>query len=501
MHECDITGERSQTQLLGLLPPPTRLCGVLIRSAAGAAAAAALAAVVGGGTAPDVSGPSTPSHAVAGAPGIGDPYFPLDGNGGIDVQSYDVHDAYRFADGRIRGWTKVTLRTTERLRSFDLDFLLNVSSVRLTTGAAGFSQPDGHELVIRPARPIPAGTTVGVRIAYAGHPSGLGWQGEHNWVASDDEVVAVNEPHMAPWWFPSDDHPLDKARMDLHLTVPRADQVIANGRLMGVRRSGDQATYHWGGGGRMATYLAFFAAGRFEVRQGVHRGLPWYVAVSLQLPRGRRRAELSGLARTPRIVDWLGRQLGPYPFAETGGVITALNPGFSLETQTRPTYPLSVTTTLMVHELAHQWFGDSVSVHHWRDVWLNEGFATFMEALWDEDHGGPTTRRWLHETYAAYVADGAFWQLRISDPGPRHLFDWPVYERGAMALAALRERMGHHHFAHLLRAWARRHAHGHGTTKAFEALATRIDGHDMHPLLHAWLDRPVRPAATAADGL
>jgi aminopeptidase N len=477
------------------------LSTVLIRSAA---VAAALAALVGGGVAADGSGPTPRSHAVAGARGIGDPYFPLDGNGGIDVRSYDVHDSYRFADRRLRGWTIVTLRTTERLRSFDLDFLLKVSSVQLPTGAARFNQPDGHELVIRPARPIPAGTTVRVRIAYAGHPDRVGWDGEHNWVADDDEVVAINEPHMAPWWFPSDDHPLDKARMDLHLTVPRADRVIANGRLVGVRRNGDHATYHWSGGGRMATYLAFFAAGRFEVRHGVlgvHRGLPWYVAVSRQLPRAQRRAELQALLRTRRIVSWLRRRLGPYPFAETGGVITALNPGFSLETQTRPTYPLGVTDTLMVHELAHQWFGDSVSVHHWRDVWLNEGFATFMQALWNEDHGGPSTRRWLHETYAANPAGGAFWQLRISDPGPRHLFDWPVYQRGAMALAALRERMGPHDFARLLRAWVRRHAHGHGTTGAFEALATRIDGHDMHPLLHAWLDRPARPDATAADGL
>jgi aminopeptidase N len=474
------------------------LTGVLTRSAA---VAAALAVLVGGAAPTDASTPTPRSVAVAGAAGIGDPYFPLDGNGGVDVLSYDVHDGYRFSDRRIRGWTTVTLRTTERLRSFDLDFLLPVSSVHLSTGRSAFDQPDGHELVISPARPVAAGTTVRARITYSGHPDRLGWDGEHNWVASDDEVVAVNEPHMAPWWFPSDDHPLDKARMDLHLTVPRADRVIANGHLAGVRRRGDHATYHWTGGGPMATYLAFFAAGRFVVRHGVHHGLPWYVAVSRQLPPANRRAELQALLRTPQIVGWLRRQLGPYPFDRTGGVITALNPGFSLETQTRPTYPIDVSNTLMVHELAHQWFGDSVSVHHWRDIWLNEGFATFMQALWNDDHGGPTTRRWLHETYAANDAQSAIWQLRISDPGPRHLFDWPVYERGAMALAALRERMGHHDFAHLLRAWVAAHRHGHGTVGGFEALATRIGGPDLQPLFHAWLDQSARPADTAANGL
>jgi aminopeptidase N len=474
------------------------LTGVLTRSAA---AAAALAVLAGGAAPTAASTPTAASGAVAGATGIGDPYFPLDGNGGIDVVSYDVHDRYRFSDRRIRGWTTVTLRTTARLRSFDLDFLLPVSSVRLSTGSAAFDQPDGHELVIDPARPLAAGSTVRARISYSGHPDRLGWDGEHNWVASDDEVVAVNEPHMAPWWFPSDDHPLDKARMDLHLTVPSADRVIANGRLAGVRRHGAHTTYHWNGGGPMATYLAFFAAGRFVVRHGVHHGLPWYVAVSRGLPAASRRAELQGVLRTPQVVGWLRRQLGPYPFAQTGGVVTALNPGFSLETQTRPTYPVNVSNTLLVHELAHQWFGDSVSVHHWRDIWLNEGFATFMQELWNEDHGGPTTRRWLHETYAANDAQSALWQLRISDPGPRHLFDFPVYQRGAMALAALRERMGHHDLARLLRTWAARHRPGHGTTAAFEALATSIGGPGVPSLLDAWLDQSVRPAETAANGL
>ncbi len=479
---------------------------MLTRSAAVAAALASVA-VLAGGAAPTVaaaaSAPASRSgaSAVAGASGIGDPYFPLDGNGGIDVLSYDVHDAYRFSDRRIRGWTTVTLRTTERLRSFDLDFLLRVASVHLSTGAATFAQPDGHELVITPAHPVPAGAEVRARIAYSGHPDRLGWDGEHNWVADDKEVVAVNEPHMAAWWFPSDDHPLDKARMNLHLTVPRGDQVIANGRLLGVRRGGAHTTYHWSGGGPMATYLAFFAAGRFVVRHGVHRGLPWYVAVSRQLPADRRRAVLHGLRQTPHIVSWLQRHLGRYPFSETGGVVTELNPGFSLETQTRPTYPLDVFTTLMVHELAHQWFGDSVSVHHWRDIWLNEGFASFMEALWQEDHGGLSTRRWLHEAYAAHPDTDSIWQLRISDPGPAHLFDGPVYLRGAMALAALREGMGHPDFARLLRTWARLHRHGHGTTAAFEALAARIYGPGLRPLFHAWLDVPARPAETAANGL
>jgi len=133
----------------------------------GAVLLAALALIVSGAAA--AVGNST----VAGAPGIGDPYFPLDGNGGIDVRTYEVHDAYRFSGGLLSGWTKVTLRTTQRLSSFDLDFLLPVRSVHLSTGGSTFSRPSRHELRIRPRHAIAAGTTVRVRVAYAGHPGRL----------------------------------------------------------------------------------------------------------------------------------------------------------------------------------------------------------------------------------------------------------------------------------------------------------------------------------------
>jgi len=203
--------------------------------------------------------------------------------------------------------------------------------------------------------------------------------------------------------------------------------------------------------------------------------------------------------RTPGIVLWLARHLGRYPFGVTGGLVTSLNPGFSLENQTRPTYPLGVSRLLMVHELAHQWFGDSVSVGRWSDVWLNEGFATFMEQLWSSGHGGPTTRSWLHQRYDA--APPSFWQLVVADPGPGDLFDWPVYQRGAMTLAALRERIGHAAFADLLKQWVAAHRHRHGTTEQFQALAAQVSGQDLTSFFAAWVHQPTRPDATAANGL
>jgi aminopeptidase N len=474
----------------------TRVAAVLVALGLVAGGTAALRHRSGDDTAIAASDPD------AGAPGIGDPYFPLDGNGGIDVLSYAVHDRYHPGSGRISGHTVITLRTTQPVRSFDLDFLLPVSAVRLSTGRAAFSAPEHHELQIRSRHRIAAGSRVSATVTYAGNPAHHSYSGESNWVsAGTREAEAVNEPHMAPWWFPANDHPLDKARMDVHVTVPGGKHVVSNGRLLGVRRHHGLATYHWGDGGPMATYLAFFVVGRFETRSGTSHGLPYTLAVSRALPTGMRRAAMRGLSHTPGIVHWLQNQLGRYPFSRTGGVVTALDPGFALENQTRPVYPRAVSRLLMVHELAHQWFGDSVSVHHWADVWLNEGFATYMEHRWTEKHGGPSTSRWLHSAYASTSAGSSFWDLVVADPRPAHLFDWPVYQRGAMTLAALRHRIGSDTFTRLLREWVSDHRYGHGTTDAFEALAEQVSGHDLTSFFDAWVRQPGRPADTAANGL
>jgi aminopeptidase N len=356
---------------------------VLPRRLAALATATALVALPLSGSQPALARVQQPQ----GSAGIGDPYFPLDGNGGIDVLSYDIHDTYRFGERRLSGWTRVTLRATQTLSGFDLDLLLPVRSVRVDGWLVDFEQ-QGHELVVH--QPVVEGTTARVVVRYAGRPGALSYAGESNWLASDHEVVAMNQPHMAPWWFPSNDHPLDKARMRVSITVPRTEKVIANGHRVAREVHGRHATTTWTADEPMVPYLAFFAAGRFDVARGTHDGLPWYVAVSKLLPTAARGEALRMMKRTPEVVDWLEDQLGDYPFSTTGGLVTSLDPGFSLENQTRPTYsPYGGTDlTTVVHELAHQWLGDSVAVEGWTDIWLNEGAATFMEDYYAETHGG-----------------------------------------------------------------------------------------------------------------
>jgi aminopeptidase N len=473
-----------------------------------AAAACSPAAVVG--AAPDVA-PEAPAPREAqvaagpqpGAPGIGDPYWPLDGNGGIDVRHYDIAVDYDFDSGRLQGTTTLDVRPLRDLSRFQLDLLLPVSAVTVDGEPAEFGKPNRHELRIRPAEPLRRGDPVTVSVTYGGRPDGISYAGEANWLADDDEVVTMNEPHMAPWWFPANDHPLDKATFDITVTGPASHQVVSNGLPVGRRVVGRRATTHWRATDPMTTYLAFFALGRYDVRRSVRAGLPSYVAVSRGLVPSQRRLALRSLQRSDEITAWLARRLGPYPFESTGGLSTALPVGFALENQTRPTYPgISVVDrSLLVHELAHQWFGDSVAVRRWRDIWLNEGFATFMEVAYAETHGGASAQQWLRQTRRDYLSSPFFWDVDLTDPGAPNIFDNAVYTRGAMTLQALRHRIGGADHRRLLRTWARVNRHGHGTTRAFRALAERVSGQQLDGFFRAWLKAPRPPAVTRANGL
>jgi aminopeptidase N len=468
-----------------------------------------------------LTAPSVADQALAraGSAGIGDPYFPQDGNGGYDVAHYDIHDRYDVTSGALDGWTLVEARTTERLTSFNLDLVLSVDAVQLgVAGATPVALPEGsgpgtwhksgrHELVVVPATPLPSGAELSVRVDYHGVPGEVGFDGNEPWISSTVEAMATNEPQIGPWWFPANDHPRDKATFDIEVAVPSGNQAISNGVLLGTSDDvgGTWSTWRWRMAQPMAPYLAFFAAGRFEIEQGTRAGFPYLNAVSKQLSPGNRDRALRLMRRTPRIVAWLEGQFGDYPYASTGGVTTSLYSGFALENQSRPTYPYlgngSYGRSVVVHELAHQWFGDQVSVRRWRDVWLNEGLATWVEWRYAEAHGHRSAQRTMLSHYSAYLASDPLWNLHIGDPGPRKLFRYAVYERGAMAVQALRHRIGKADFARLLRTWVRQRQDSTGRIGQFRHLAEEISGQELRRFFHTWLYTGSKPARTNANGL
>jgi hypothetical protein len=232
----------------------------------------------------------------------------------------------------------------------------------------------------------------------------------------------------------------------------------------------------------------------------------WIAGTTSETPPSAGVIARRSFARHGEILDFLASSFGPYPFTAAGGIVDdAEGLGFALENQTRPIYALDFFTdqvrgtAVVVHELAHQWYGDSLSVRRWRDIWLNEGFASYAEWLWSEHEGQGTAQETFDAYYSGIPADDPFWELHIGDPGPDRLFDGAVYDRGAMTLHALRMRVGDADFFTILRTWARTHAGGNVSTPQFVRLAERVSGQQLDGFFDAWLFTSGKPAAPTSS--
>ena len=462
----------------------------VVRAAAALAAAAAIAAcsvVPGTGSLGDPG--SASGLFQAGAPGVGDPYFPLAGNGGYDVSRYDLDLDYEPSTRQLWGEAHIDARATQNLSQFDLDLLdLRVYAVAVN-GDPAEVRHDGRELVVIPHDGLPAGRPFQVDVRYSGRPGPTtGPIGRSGWIGTDDGAFVANEPVGAATWFPCNDHPSDKAVFGFRVTVPKGTFAAANGRLVSQETKGDQTTYVWGGAAPMATYLATTTIGKFVVYQGhTNGGVPSLVAVDPSQVVD----SVSVVRQTNMITDHFGSVFGRYPFGSTGAIVDIVGVGYALETQSRPLYDGAPGETIVAHELAHQWFGDSVTPATWRDIWLNEGFATYAEWLWSEHRGERSARDIFKAFY--HQPGSSLWKVMPGDPGRDQMFHRSVYVRGAMTLQAVRDAIGDEAFFRLIRAWVREHRHGHATTEQFIALAEKISGKQLDDLFQVWLYTTEKP--------
>ncbi|MER5933829.1 M1 family metallopeptidase [Streptomyces sp. NPDC002054] len=442
-----------------------------------------------------------------GASGLRDPYFPKAGNGGYDVRHYDLDLAYRPDSGELDGTAVITARALQGLSSFNLDLAgLDVESVTVQGEGARFNRT-GQELTIRPAEDLKKGEEFRTVVRYSGKPKVVTDPdgSEEGWIRTTGGAVGVGEPTGSMAWFPGNHHPADKAGYDISLRVPKGYEAVSNGQLVSrADRNGDsgdsgETVFRWRSGEPMASYLATAAVGKYKISTATTAsGIPVYNAVVPD--QAAKSAE--ALGRIPEIVDWGSGRFGPYPFSAAGAIVEEEGAlGYALETQTRPVYPGAPTADLVVHEMAHQWFGNSVSPKSWKDMWLNEGFATYAEWLWSEDHGGPTAE----ERFTAFdegdtevdpSADSEWWEFPpASPPGPEDISGTPVYYRGAMVLHRIRQEVGDKAFFDLLRGWAAEHRHGNASTADFTAYAEQKTGHDLDKVWKTWLYGEDRPSA------
>jgi aminopeptidase N len=439
-------------------------------------------------------------HGKPGAAGVGDPYFPKMGNGGYDVTHYGLTLAYDPRGKRLTGTAEITARALQDLSAFRLDLLgLHVSDVTVEGRSAGWSRA-GQELTVRPHGDLDKGKTFRTTVRYAGTPETITDpdNSKEGWLRTADGALALGEPTGSMAWFPGNHHPFDKAAYDVRITVPKGLQAVSNGELTSETTAKDRTTYAWHTAEPMASYVATLAIGRYDItRSTTKNGLPVYVAVDPTQTQASRKV-LGGI---PGIMDWEEYNFGPYPFSSTGAIVDrAGDAGYALETQTRPVFPGAPDTRTLVHELAHQWFGDSVTPKSWRDMWLNEGFATYAEWLWQEDHGGDTADKIFNSLYNGDyyepVDSGEVWAFPPADPpGAAQISDPPVYYRGAMVLHKIRQLVGDDTFYDIIQGWAATHRHANAGTADFTAYVEKsAPDKDFSGIWKDWLYGKGKPA-------
>ncbi|MBT2383908.1 M1 family metallopeptidase [Streptomyces sp. ISL-11] len=429
------------------------------------------------------------------ARGIGDRLFPELGNPGYDVVSYDIRFAYHGNDKPLDAVTTIEAEATEDLEHVNLDFSGGTVRSVVVNGLPAEFTPVKEDLVVTPAFDLPAEGHFTVTVRHTSNPRGT----DGGWVPTKDGLVMANQADAAHRIFPGNDHPADKARFTFHVTVPKDLTVVANGLPEGRVAWGGNTTWTYRSLHPMATELAQVSIGHSAVpRRTGPRGLP----VRDVVPAGDRERLEKWVARTPDHLAWMERRVGPYPFETYGVLMADASTGFELETQTlslferdlfvRTDIPAWYLESIMVHELSHQWFGDSVSPRTWSDLWLNEAHATWYEALYAEEKGKKPLdlrMRFAYEHSDAWRADGGPPAApKASAPGKKtSIFRPNVYDGGAVVLYALRQRIGAAAFERLEREWVAGHRDSTAGTADFIALASQVSGQDLRPFLRPWL--------------
>jgi aminopeptidase N len=430
-----------------------------------------------------------------------DPYFPRHGNEGYCVAHYDLTLNYRLAGNRLTGAAGLTARAEGpgplAALALDLSGALRVERV-LVDGARAKHVQRADKLHVTPPAPVPAGAGFRIEVKYAGAPRMIQSRfGELGWEQLTDGVLVASQPIGAPSWFPCDDRPDRKATYRIAVTAASAYHVAATGTLVGRVRVGANTTWTYRQEAPTATYLASVQMGRYS-----SLALPGRVPQHLVVPPRFAARARTAFAAQPRMIEVFESFFGPYPFDEYTAVVTEDELEIPIEAQGMSVFGVNHLTTgweserLIAHELAHQWFGNSLTLAAWRDIWLHEGFAAYAEWLWSEASGRRSAdehaRRW-HRRLARMPQD-----LVLADPGPADLFDDRVYKRGALTLHALRLTVGDFAFLRILHEWTAGHRHGAVRTEDFVGLVTGATHNPVMTDPGAFFERWLRTAKLPA---
>lgn len=482
------------------LPVERAGSGALSRRAAlRALGAAAVAGGVAGCTAGTGTGgiPATPGEA---ATTSFDPYFPGHGAGGFVVNHYAVDLAYAQAVGRIAGTATIRILPYSVLSGLSLDLAagMSVVSVRANGASARFSR-QADKLHIQPAAALPSGRMTELEIAYSGQPTpvSVAGVGSVGWQAAEGGTAAVSLPVGAPTWFPCADHPSLKAAYEISVTAPAGASVLANGRLVGKQQQTFGTRWTYRHDGPMATYLATVVIADLVVESSAG---PAGIQIRDAFPARLADQVRIDLGRQTQMLKTFAGLFGPYPFDVFG---TAVLDGVNALT---PTGPLAGTygaqtlglldaslidgkrthENLVARALASQWFGGSVTVSSWENIWLSTAFARYAEWVWLEKSGGASADTSARAAMTHLRSLGR--DLILADPGAERILDERVALRGACFLHALRLTMGDYTFFQLLRMWCSRNQSAVAQTEDFLQLVPDVyTAQDLTAFMNSWV--------------
>lgn len=427
-----------------------------------------------------------------------DDYLPQNGNRGYRVSRYELDLTYKVASNRLSGRAEITAVTTAvRPRfAFDLSQALTVSKVLVNGGKVAKYTHQRGKLTITPQQKIPAGGALSVVVQYAGVPKPVrGPWGEVGWEELTEGALVASQPNGAASWFPCDDHPSSKASYRISITTDSPYYTLANGTLVRKQTKASQTTWVYEQPEPMSSYLATIQIGPYRRHRvgGTHAAIPMQAVVPARL-----RANFDhDFARQPQMMEVFTEKFGPYPFAGYTVVVTDDDLEIPIEAQGISVFGANHcdgrrgSERLVAHELAHQWFGNSLTLRQWRDIWLHEGFACYAEWIWSEASGGPTADQLARA--ARHNLTRQPQDIVVGDPGATRMFDDRVYKRGALTLHALRLELGDKTFFTLIREWVHRYRHASVTTEEFTDLAGHYTALPLRPLWDAWLRSETLP--------
>ncbi|WP_329137640.1 M1 family metallopeptidase [Streptomyces sp. NBC_01476] len=433
-----------------------------------------------------------------------DPYFPASGDVRYRVHRYELALDYRPVSNRLKGTARLSaVAGQDPLREFALDLApgFRLGGVLVDGRDAHYTHRAG-KLRVRPAKALEPGAAFTAEVRYTGNPTpvrspwgGLGWE------ELTDGALVASQPVGAPSWYPCNDRPADKASYQISVTAPSPYTVVVSGRLLARTTRASSTTWVYEQAAPTSSYLVTVSIGRYETVRltgpaggfDPRRPVPQRAYVPARLV-----PEFTvDFGRQTRMMDFFEDVFGAYPFEEYAVVVADEELDVPVEAQGLATFGTNHlggkrhSERLIAHELAHQWFGNSVSIADWRHIWLNEGFAKYAEWLWSEHSGGPTAA--AHAAAAHALLARQRQDLRLDDPGRRLMFDDRLYDRGGLTVHALRRALGEGTFFRMIKGWSVIHRHGVVTTASLAAHAQQYTSLPLDGLFAAWCRRTALP--------